>query len=655
MNARVSYRHQILFWLAVACLSVGISQPWTILAQAPRAASGVSPATIAESDMREWLTYLSSDALQGRQVFTEGYGLAAAYVANELSKMGVRPMGDAGFFQTVKRVGYRVTQNSTVTVTANGQTRTFKHGDHVSFPVNGGGRQTLTYNGVEVVGYGMVALSDNHNDFQDRDVRGKLAIWMPGTPAALGQGGGRGRSRSPFIVETYGAGAVMTFAPAPAPPSPEVLAAEAAVEEANRALTEAQTRLQEARAASAGRGGRGGFGRGGGRGRGGAAATPPDLTTVQRVDLPVAPQISGDEEFFAFLFSAAPVGFDEYRKRAEAGEPLAALSLPNVTVRIDVDNTYEVVSTELAKNVVGMVEGTDPVLKDTYVFFGAHLDHTGYRTAAGGGRGGGGGAQPDSNEPPDLIFNGADDDGSGSTGLLGIAKAFATGPKPKRSVVFVWHTAEESGLLGSRYMADHPVVPLEKIQAQFNADMIGRNRDDDPAQANTVFVIGADRISTDLHNLLVETNETLPQPLALDYRVQRPERQQQLLHPQRPLQLRGQGDSDRLLFHRHPSRLPPGIRRGRQDPVSEADPDRPARLSGRFPRGQQRGHARARQPRAEGWGRVHGQDREVAVCVSVLRAARATGGCEGREPEQLLRVRAPPRRAKVKAKISRNP
>jgi Zn-dependent M28 family amino/carboxypeptidase len=172
-----------------------------------------------------------------------------------------------------------------------------------------------------------------------------------------------------------------------------------------------------------------------------------------------------------------------------------------------------------------MVEGSDPVLKDTYVFFGAHLDHTGYRTSAGGGRGGargGGGAQPDSNEPPDLIFNGADDDGSGSTGLLGIAKAFATGSKPKRSVVFVWHTAEESGLLGSRYMADHLPVPIEKVQAQFNTDMIGRNRDDDPAQGNTVFVIGADRISTDLHNLLVETNQTLPQPLNLDYEYNDP-------------------------------------------------------------------------------------------------------------------------------------
>jgi Zn-dependent M28 family amino/carboxypeptidase len=148
---------------------------------------------------------------------------------------------------------------------------------------------------------------------------------------------------------------------------------------------------------------------------------------------------------------------------------------------------------------------------------GAHLDHTGYRETPPAG-----GTRCRAPEPGDAIFNGADDDGSGSTGLLGIAKALATGPKPKRSVLFVWHTAEESGLLGSRYMADHPVVPLDRIEAQLNIDMIGRSRDDDPAMGNTVFVIGADRISTDLHNLVEETNSGLEQPLSLDYEYNDP-------------------------------------------------------------------------------------------------------------------------------------
>jgi Zn-dependent M28 family amino/carboxypeptidase len=188
-----------------------------------------------------------------------------------------------------------------------------------------------------------------------------------------------------------------------------------------------------------------------------------------------------------------------------------------VTVAVNIDNTFEVLSTQLTKNVVGMIEGADPKLKDTYVMYGAHLDHVGYQTTP---------PPPRSNcrvaAPDDAIFNGADDDGSGSVGLLGVAKAMATGPRPKRSVVFVWHAGEERGLLGSLYNAEFPVVPLEKVQAQINIDMIGRNRDDAESESNKVFVIGADRISTDLHNLVVDTNTTLVKPLALDYEYNDP-------------------------------------------------------------------------------------------------------------------------------------
>jgi len=89
--------------------------------------------------------------------------------------------------------------------------------------------------------------------------------------------------------------------------------------------------------------------------------------------------------------------------------------------------------------------------------------------------------------------------------------------RTRRSLVFVWHSAEEGGLLGSRYMVDHPVVPLDRVAAQLNIDMIGRNRCDDPAEANTVYLVGSDRISTELHNLNEEANASLPRPLALNY------------------------------------------------------------------------------------------------------------------------------------------
>jgi Peptidase family M28 len=250
------------------------------------------------------------------------------------------------------------------------------------------------------------------------------------------------------------------------------------------------------------------------------------------------------------------------------------MSLP-VRVSVSIDNTFDVISEQISHNVVGMIEGSDPKLKDTFVLFGAHLDHIGYSQTGGGsqpaptacrargtaavdamiaagktpqnprsigsagnraagagagaqgGAGGGRGAAAVNTTPfdvRDFTSNGADDDGSGSTAVLAVAKAFATGPKPKRSVVFVWHTGEESGLNGSRYFADFPLVPLDKVQAQLNMDMVGRDdcNNVEGDFSNTVFLVGADRISTDLHNLIVETNTTMAKPLTLDYELNDP-------------------------------------------------------------------------------------------------------------------------------------
>ena len=272
----------------------------------------------------------------------------------------------------------------------------------------------------------------------------------------------------------------------------------------------------------------------------------------------MAPQFTADETFFEALFAGSNSKFADVAGRAAKGEPLAPLTVA-AKVTITIDNTFEVVSEQLTRNVVGIVEGSDPTLKNTYVLFGAHLDHIGYSQTGAGGqptpsacrarseasqamvartgkpiqnqgrRGGGRGAAAAS--PPakpfeerDFISNGADDDGSGSVAMMGIAKAFATGPRPKRSVVFIWHSGEEAGLYGSRYSADYPVVPLESIQAQLNMDMVGRDDCDnlEGDYTNSVFVVGADRISTDLHNLIVKSNAAMPKPLTLDYELNDP-------------------------------------------------------------------------------------------------------------------------------------
>jgi Zn-dependent M28 family amino/carboxypeptidase len=103
-----------------------------------------------------------------------------------------------------------------------------------------------------------------------------------------------------------------------------------------------------------------------------------------------------------------------------------------------------------------------------------------------------------------------------------VAKAFSLGPRPKRSLIFVFHTGEERGLWGSRYYADYPSVPIEKTVAEFNLDMVGRNRDDKAEENNRLYLIGSDRISTELHNLTVDANASLPKPLTLDYELNDP-------------------------------------------------------------------------------------------------------------------------------------
>ena len=349
--------------------------------------------------------------------------------------------------------GYKVTRNSSVTVVAqDGTSTTFKHGDHVTFGTGPGGKQTLTFSGAEFIGYGQTA------DLQGRDLKDKLVIWMPNlAPApAAGRGGGRGAANA--AITTYRARAAIGFVPTPNPTD-----AERALAQAQEALQKATEAVQQAQAQGRGRGA------GGARGRG--ALTVPDFTTAQRVDAPVAPQIAADETFFNALFAGTPVKFAELKAKAEKGEPLSPTSL-TASITITVDNSFETVSEQRTRNVVGMIEGTDPTLKETYVMFGAHLDHVGYSPTGNGalptatscrsrgeaaqaavraagkvvqnpGRGAAvrapvgwrccaaeaARAAPVPFEQRDIINNGADDDGSGSTALLAIAKAFATGPE----------------------------------------------------------------------------------------------------------------------------------------------------------------------------------------------------------------------------------
>jgi hypothetical protein len=465
--------------LLFVCVAAGLAVTVPALdAQGPAAVPAATP--IREADAREWLTFLSSDALQGREAFTEGYGMAAAYVAQHLGGWGLVPLGDGGtYFQSVAERTYRVARKSSITIEVNGRSRTFVHGEHVDFPLESGGSQTLRFTSLTLVTDSPRGTGMPPADVADRsDLAGRLVVYLPDRPGTSLRRteAGDDLDLPTRMVRRSGAAGVVTFIPS----------------------------------ASSGGGGLGG------RAGRGAAAPASDLTTVEDVRRLRPPTMTADEAVLEFLFSGGDRPFSAWRARAEKGELLPAPVVNGLNVTITIDNTFDVRATRLTQNVVGMVEGADPALKAEYVFFGAHLDHVGYAHGAE--------AKGRVNNPlaEDRIWNGADDDGSGSVGLMGIARAFAVGPQPRRSTVFVWHAGEETDLLGSRYMVDFPVVPLERVQAMINIDMIGRNRDDRASEADTVYVIGADRISTDLHNLVVGTSRAMPRPLTVDFEYNDP-------------------------------------------------------------------------------------------------------------------------------------
>ncbi len=477
---------------------------------APAQAGKKSGGIVQVDDLRTYLTYLSSDELEGRNTFTEGLGLAQAYIAEQLHSFGVQPGGDHGlYFERVTVLGIKAANRSTLTVEVNGQSKTFKNGEGVTFPANVGGKRTVVLDQVEFLGYGLNAPTIHHNDYAGKSVKGKAVVFL-GTQGPAGFEGGFRLlgGRASTAIEDENAAASIGVQGAFGGRG----GAAGATGATGTTGAGAQPPAQPAA---------GGFG-----GRGGPLETP-DFTTVQRLDTPTPPRITAQDAFFEFLFSNADVKYADLKARADKREELPTFTLKGVKLTFNLDNDYRVVRTQYTRNVVGILPGSDPKLKDTYVTFGAHLDHVGYAEGeivegANGKTRQGAPGRVTAGALDDRIWNGADDDGSGSATLLGIAKAFANGPRTKRSLAFVWHTGEEKGLFGSRYNADYPAVPIEKTVANLNMDMIGRNDKDKPENANQVFLVGSDRISSELHEIVLDVNSKMKAPLKLDFAMNDP-------------------------------------------------------------------------------------------------------------------------------------
>lgn len=495
-------------------------------------------AAISETDLRTRLYIFADDSMLGRQINTLGNMKGTNYIASEVKRLGLEPAGDNGtYFQTLPFSARYYASTSQVT-TDNGQT--LRWGEDV---VPGAGAvANANFAGVQVI-YGGVA-GDTATEIAANRAVGRFVILTAapgsGTVAAGGDGarGGRGGGGARGGGAAGAGGA----------------------------------------ARGGGRGAGGGGGRGGGRGGAGggsrwtgaiAVATVDldDVDPAQRMALTAPPQRPtlqnpGPPPRLGQVLGPAdaPPALRITRAAAEQllGVPLA--NLPPGAGGRRVSGKFVVAEKpsdhpEYARNVVAILRGSDPALRATYVAIGAHNDHIGMRPVP---------VDHDSLEAynkalyamkmadgktirattqamrdsavkmvnmaeirkkhgparMDSVSNGADDDGSGSMAVLEIAEALSMAPeKPKRSIIFVWHSGEESGLQGSSYFTNHPTVPRDSIVAQINIDMIGRGRVDDLPGGGPDYlgVVGSNRLSADLSKLVTQANAKQKKPLSLDY------------------------------------------------------------------------------------------------------------------------------------------
>lgn len=428
---------------------------------------------ITAEQLKDYLTFIASDELEGRDTPSPGLDLAAKFIATNLSRWGIKPAGDNGtYFQHIKLKRYKVNTEQT-SMEFNG--RVVNPVDYA--PANvvpGTASGELVYGG-----HGWLVKWKDIDAYKDVDVRGKIVILL-GNAYPKGMSTADLGGKKPNIdyltpinyARQKGARGILLI---PAFTS----ASDWPAARQNNLETTAMSVERFA----------------------------PGVDSSKPASLPI---IASSLSLINAIFAGEKVTGQEIFARKLANDAGAAFALDaNKTMSLTINTTGENLQTQ---NVVGVIEGSDPILKNEYVAIGAHYDHVGHGAVNSSlGRFTHPGIKNDD------IWNGADDDGSGTVAVLAMAEAFAKGKmRPKRSVLFVWHAAEEKGLWGSQYFSEYPTVPLNQIITQLNIDMIGRSKKEgdakeaekDLAGPNEIFVVGSKMMSTDLGELSERVNRT---------------------------------------------------------------------------------------------------------------------------------------------------
>ncbi|HVQ39984.1 MAG TPA: M20/M25/M40 family metallo-hydrolase [Pyrinomonadaceae bacterium] len=446
---------------AIPLTSAVLAQRKTAKTQKTTPTSAVSQRgtdTITAAQMKDFLSFISSDLMEGRDTPSRGLDLTAQYLASNLPHWGFKPGGDNGtYFQKIA-LSKDLVDKAETKAQLNNQPLVLGE-DYIPFARSGEISGPMVF-----AGNGWFVKSKNIDGHKGIDAKGKIVIvFAPpdGLPRGISRSDLAGKRGEDWMEPSEYAkkqGAIgLVFIP-----DFQYMAN----------WTRNWTRISE---------------------RG--ATTVQKFQPASGQSLPgivIAPRVAN------VLFQAERQNATSLFEAAYGGQSPEPFPLnPSKTLSVTVKNKFDAISTQ---NVVAIFEGSDPLLKEEYVALGAHYDHVGIGPAVNG----------------DSIFNGADDDGSGTTALLAMAEALGRGSiRPKRSVLFVWHAGEEKGLWGSRYFTEYPTIPLDKIVAQLNIDMIGRSkkegdtnpRNNDLSGPTEVYVIGSKMMSTELGELTETVNK----------------------------------------------------------------------------------------------------------------------------------------------------
>jgi hypothetical protein len=414
MNAMTPNRHLLgLLALALAACSTVATE-----GRSPHAAQ-LAEATITATDIHSRIAFLASDELAGRDTPSRGLEIAAAWIADEFQRFGLEPGADDGWMQRYPFHLEALDPAETRVEISAGATHALEYGtDFLAYP----GSAPAHLVGVVYVADPAELAREPDGGLRDRAV----IVRLRALPESA-RGGLRfdARSRADIaeaLARARHAGAAAVLF----------------------ALDERVSRAEIGALAE-------------------TAGTPTRVLGGRSADQ--LPAFFLHHQAALRMFRMA--GLDGLRQlRLERTD--RPLPLPGITVRLAAPVTT--LDDAEPPNVVGVLRGSDPVLRDTYVLLTAHMDHVGI-------------GRPDASG--DSIYNGADDNASGTAALVALAGAFAAMPQPPaRSILFLAVSGEEKGLLGSRWFAEHPTVPIDAIVANINLDMIGRNAPD------TIVVIG---------------------------------------------------------------------------------------------------------------------------------------------------------------------